>query len=199
MFDIQREELIWAGRKLVLETGKMARQADGAVVATYGETTVLATVVSAKEPKHGFDFFPLTVNYQERTYAAGRIPAGYVKREGRPTAKETLVSRLIDRPIRPRYVDGYKNDTPVVVTVLSHDLENDPDIVGMVAASASLTLSGVPFMGPVGAARVGYINGSYVLNPASDQLKDSKLDLVVAGTADAVLMVESEADRKSVG
>ncbi|WP_114944187.1 polyribonucleotide nucleotidyltransferase [Microvirga calopogonii] len=193
MFDIQREELIWAGRKLVLETGKMARQADGAVVATYGETTVLATVVSAKEPKAGVDFFPLTVNYQERTYAAGRIPGGYFKREGRPTEKETLVSRLIDRPIRPLFVEGYKNDTQVVVTVLSHDLENDPDIVAMVAASAALTLSGVPFMGPVGAARVGYIGGQYKLNPPIQEMESSALDLVVAGTSEAVLMVESEA------
>lgn len=193
MFDIQREELIWAGRKLVLETGKMARQADGAVVATYGETTVLATVVSAKEPKAGVDFFPLTVNYQERTYAAGRIPGGYFKREGRPTEKETLVSRLIDRPIRPLFLDGYKNDTQVVVTVLSHDLENDPDIVAMVAASAALTISGVPFMGPVGAARVGYIGGQYKLNPPLQEMPDSALDLVVAGTSEAVLMVESEA------
>lgn len=193
MFDIQREELIWAGRKLVLETGKMARQADGAVVATYGETTVLATVVSAKEPKAGIDFFPLTVNYQERTYAAGRIPGGYFKREGRPTEKETLVSRLIDRPIRPLFADGYRNETQVVVTVLSHDLENDPDIVAMVAASAALTLSGVPFMGPVGAARVGYVGGQYKLNPLLQEMPDSSLDLVVAGTTDAVLMVESEA------
>ncbi|NBJ12979.1 polyribonucleotide nucleotidyltransferase [Microvirga arsenatis] len=193
MFDIQREELIWAGRKLVLETGKMARQADGAVVASYGETTVLATVVSAKEPKPGVDFFPLTVNYQERAYAAGRIPGGYFKREGRPTEKETLVSRLIDRPIRPLFVEGYRNDTQVVVTVLSHDLENDPDVVAMVAASAALTLSGVPFMGPVGAARVGYINGQYKLNPPLQEMEQSSLDLVVAGTTDAVLMVESEA------
>ncbi len=193
MFDTQREELIWAGRKLVLETGKMARQADGAVVATYGETTVLATVVSAKEPKAGVDFFPLTVNYQERAYAAGRIPGGYFKREGRPTEKETLVSRLIDRPIRPLFIEGYKNDTQVIVTVLSHDLENDPDIVGMVAASAALTLSGVPFMGPVGAARVGYIGGQYKLNPPLQEMDQTALDLVVAGTADAVLMVESEA------
>ena len=193
MFDIQREELIWAGRKLILETGKMARQADGAVVATYGETTVLATVVSAKEPKAGVDFFPLTVNYQERTYAAGRIPGGYFKREGRPTEKETLVCRLIDRPIRPLFVEGYKNDTQVVVTVLSHDLENDPDVVAMVAASAALTLSGVPFMGPVGAARVAYIGGQYKLNPPLQEMEDSSLDLIVAGTADAVLMVESEA------
>src|SRR5215210_6958329 len=193
MFDIQREELIWGGRKLTLETGKMARQADGAVLATYGETTVLATVVSDKQPKPGFDFFPLTVNYQERTYAAGRIPGGYFKREGRPTEKETLTSRLIDRPIRPLFVPGYKNDTQVVVTVLSHDLENDPDIVGIVAASAALTLSGVPFMGPIGGARVGYINGGYKLNPPLPEMENSTLDLVVAGTADAVLMVESEA------
>lgn len=193
MFDSQKVEVDWGGRKLVLETGKMARQADGAVVATYGETTVLATVVSVKEPKPGQDFFPLTVNYQERYYASGRIPGGFFKREGRPTEKETLTSRLIDRPIRPLFAEGYKNETQVVVTVLSHDLENDPDIVGMVAASAALTLSGVPFMGPIGAARVGYINGSYVLNPTTEQVKESKLDLVVAGTADAVLMVESEA------
>src|SRR5215213_3513128 len=193
MFDTQREELIWAGRKLVLETGKMARQADGAVVATYGETTVLATVVSAKEPKPGIDFLPLTVNYQERTYAAGRIPGGYFKREGRPTEKETLVSRLIDRPIRPLFVEGYRNETQVIVTVLSHDLENDPDIVALVAASAALTLSGVPFMGPVGAARVGYSGGQYKLNPPLQDMEASTLDLVVAGTADAVLMVESEA------
>ncbi len=150
MFDTQKVEFDWGGRKLVLETGRMARQADGAVLATYGETTVLATVVSMKEPKPGFDFFPLTVNYQENYYAAGRIPGGFFKREGRPTEKETLTSRLIDRPIRPLFADGYKNETQVVVTVLSHDLENDPDIVGMVAASAALTLSGVPFMGPIG-------------------------------------------------
>ena len=193
----RKSEVEWGGRKLTLETGKMARQADGAVLATYGETTVLATVVSVKEPKPGQDFFPLTVNYQESYYAAGRIPGGFFKREGRPTEKETLTSRLIDRPIRPLFAEGYKNETQVVVTVLSHDLENDPDIVGMVAASAALTLSGVPFMGPIGAARVGYINGSYVLNPTLEQVKESKLDLVVAGTADAVLMVESEAQELS--
>src|SRR3982751_3943207 len=193
MFDIQREELIWAGRKLVLETGKMARQADGAVVATYGETTVLATVVSAKEPKTGIDFFPLTVNYQERTYAAGRIPGGYFKREGRPTEKETLVSRLIDRPIRPLFADGWRNETQVIVTTLSHDLENDPDILALVASSAALTLSGAPFMGPIGAARVGFVGNEYVLNPTLDEMAESNLDLVVAGTKDAVLMVESEA------
>jgi polyribonucleotide nucleotidyltransferase len=193
MFDSHRVELDWGGRKLVLETGKIARQADGAVLATYGETTVLATVVSAKEPKAGIDFLPLTCNYFEKFYAAGRIPGGYFKREGRPTEKETLVSRLIDRPIRPLFADGYRCDTQVIVTVLSHDLENDPDILAMVAASAALTLSGVPFMGPIGAARVGFINNELVLNPQIDEMQESQLDLVVAGTADAVLMVESEA------
>jgi len=197
MFEIHREELDWAGRKLVLETGKIARQADGAVLATYGETTVLATVVSAKSAKPGVDFFPLTVNYQEKAFAAGRIPGGYFKREGRPSEKETLVSRLIDRPIRPLFPDGYRNETQIVATVLSHDLENDPDILAMVAASAALTLSGVPFMGPVGAARVGFINGAVKLNPTLEELKDSTLDLVVAGTGDAVLMVESEAKELS--
>ena len=187
----------WAGRKLVLETGRIARQADAAVLATYGETTVLATVVSAKTPKAGIDFFPLTVNYQEKTFAAGRIPGGYFKREGRPTERETLISRLIDRPIRPLFVDGYKNDTQVIVTVLSHDLENDPDILSMVAVSAALTLSGVPFQGPVGAAKVGFINGALKLNPTIQEMADSSLDLIVAGTADAVLMVESEAKEHS--
>ncbi len=193
MFDIQREELIWGGRKLTLETGKVARQADGAVMVTYGETVVLATVVSAKEPKPGVDFFPLTVNYQEKAFAAGRIPGGYFKREGRPSERETLISRLIDRPIRPLFAEGYRNDTQVIVTVLQHDLENDSDIPAMIGASAALTLSGVPFMGPVGAAKVGYANGQYQLNPSSAQIKDGELDLVVAGTQDAVLMVESEA------
>jgi polyribonucleotide nucleotidyltransferase len=193
MFDIHRVALDWGGRKLVLETGKIARQADGAVLAKYGDTTVLATVVSAKEPKEGIDFLPLTVNYQEKFYAAGRIPGGYFKREGRPTERETLVSRLIDRPIRPLFAKGYRCDTQVIVTTLSHDLENDPDIVAMVAASAALTLSGVPFMGPIGAARVGFINNEYVLNPQFDEMPESQLDLVVAGTQDAVLMVESEA------
>ncbi|MFO1103876.1 MAG: polyribonucleotide nucleotidyltransferase [Methylocystis sp.] len=197
MFQIHREELDWAGRKLVLETGKVARQADGAVMASYGETTVLATVVSAKAPKPGQDFFPLTVNYQEKAFAAGRIPGGYFKREGRPSERETLISRLIDRPIRPLFPDGYRNDTQVIVTVLSHDLENDPDILAMVAASAALTLSGVPFMGPVGGARVGYINGQLKLNPTIEEMKTSTLDLVVAGTQDAVLMVESEAKELS--
>jgi polyribonucleotide nucleotidyltransferase len=193
MFNIYREELDWAGRKLVLETGKIARQADGAVLATYGESIVIATVVSAKEPKAGIDFLPLTCNYQEKTYAAGRIPGGYFKREGRPTEKETLVSRLIDRPIRPLFAEGWRCDTQVIVTTLSHDLENDPDILAMVAASAALTLSGAPFMGPIGAARVGFINNEYVLNPQVDEMTESQLDLVVAGTQDAVLMVESEA------
>ncbi len=197
MFEIHREELNWAGRKLVLETGRVARQADGAVLATYGETTVLATAVSAKAPKPGIDFFPLTVNYQEKAFAAGRIPGGYFKREGRPTERETLISRLIDRPIRPLFPEGYRNDTQIVVTVLSYDLENDSDIVAMVASSAALTLSGIPFMGPVGAARVGYINGALKLNPTLAEMKESSLDLVVAGTGDAVLMVESEAKELS--
>src|SRR5437016_9913029 len=193
MFDIHRVELDWGGRKLVLETGKVARQADGAVLASYGESIVMATVVSTKTPKEGIDFLPLTCNYFEKFYAAGRIPGGYFKREGRPTEKETLVSRLIDRPIRPLFADGYRCDTQVIVTTLSHDLENDPDILAMIAASAALTLSGVPFMGPIGGARVGFINNEYVLNPQIDEMSESKLDLVVAGTQDAVLMVESEA------
>jgi polyribonucleotide nucleotidyltransferase len=193
MFDIHRVELDWGGRKLVLETGKIARQADGAVVATYGESKVLATVVAAKEPREGVDFLPLTVDYQEKFYAAGRIPGGYFKREGRPTEKETLVSRLIDRPIRPLFAEGWRNETQVIVTTLSHDLENDPDILAMIAASAALTLSGAPFMGPIGAARVGFVGDEYVLNPLIDEMAESQLDLVVAGTQDAVLMVESEA------
>ena len=194
MFDIRRKSIEWGGRKLTLETGRMARQADGAVLATYGDTTVLAAVVFDKSPKPGLDFFPLTVNNQEKTFAAGKIPGGFFKREGRPSEKETLVSRLIDRPIRPLFVKGFKHETQVIVTVLSHDLDNDPDIVAMVAASAALTLSGVPFMGPIGAARVAYIDGQYVLNPTLEQVKDpaNRLDLVVAGTGDAVMMVESE-------
>ncbi len=194
MFDIHRVEVDWGGRPLILETGKVARQADGSVMATYGETKVLATVVSAKGAAgRAKTFFPLTVNYQEKAFAAGKIPGGYFKREGRPSEHETLTSRLIDRPIRPLFADGYKNDTQVVITVLSHDMENAPDILAMVAASAALTLSGVPFMGPIGGARVGYINGEYVLNPLVDDMPESALDLVVAGTSDAVLMVESEA------
>jgi polyribonucleotide nucleotidyltransferase len=197
MFNIHRVQLDWGGRQLTLETGRLARQADGAVFASYGDTTVLATVVAAKTPKEGIDFLPLTCNYQEKYYAAGRIPGGYFKREARPTEKETLVSRLIDRPIRPLFADGWRCDTQVIVNVLSHDLENDPDILGMVAASAALTLSGAPFMGPIGAARVGFINNEYVLNPQIDEMTESALDLVVAGTQDAVLMVESEAKELS--
>jgi polyribonucleotide nucleotidyltransferase len=197
MFDMHRVELDWGGRKLTLETGRVARQADGAVLATYGETTVLAAVVAAKQPKEGIDFLPLTVNYTEKYYAAGRIPGGYFKRERGPTEKDTLTSRLIDRPIRPLFAEGWRCDTQVTVTVLSHDMENDPDIVAMVAASAALTLSGAPFMGPIGAARVGFIGNEYVLNPALDEMPESQLDLVVAGTNDAVLMVESEAKELS--
>ena len=197
MFNIHRVQLDWGGRKLTLETGRLARQADGAVFASYGDTTVIATVVAGKQPKEGIDFLPLTVNYQEKYYAAGRIPGGYFKREGRPTEKETLTSRLIDRPIRPLFADGWRCDTQVIITTLSHDLENDPDILAMVAASAALTLSGAPFMGPVGGARVGFINNEYVLNPQIDEMSESQLDLVVAGTQDAVLMVESEAKELS--
>ena len=197
MFNVHREEIDWGGRKLVLETGRMARQADGAVLATYGETVVLATAVGMREPKVGIDFFPLTVNYQEKFYAAGKIPGGYFKREGRPTERETLISRLIDRPIRPLFMPGYRNETQVIVTVLSHDLENEPDVVAMVAASAALTLSGIPFMGPIGAARVGFFDGEYRLNPPIEEMANSKLDLTVAGTVDAVLMVESEAKELS--
>src|SRR5579871_1939190 len=197
MFDIQREELIWCGRKLVLETGRIGRQADGAVFATWGETTVLATVVAAREAKPGQDFFPLTVHYQEKAFAAGRIPGGYLKREGRPSDRETLTSRLIDRPIRPLFPEGFRCDTQVIATVFSYDLESDSDILAMVASSAALTLSGVPFMGPVGAARVGVIKGEIKVNPSVEEMKKSKLELVVAGTADAVLMVESEAQELS--
>jgi polyribonucleotide nucleotidyltransferase len=199
MFNVVKKSIEWGHDTLTLETGKIARQADGAVVATYGETSVLATVVFDKKPKPGQDFFPLTVHYQEKYYAAGKIPGGFFKREARPTEKETLTSRLIDRPIRPLFVAGFKNEVQVIVTVLSYDMENDPDIVGMIAASAALTLSGVPFMGPIGAARVGFVDGAYVLNPAVDDMEklrdnpEQRLDLVVAGTKDAVMMVESEA------
>ncbi|MEM7441965.1 MAG: polyribonucleotide nucleotidyltransferase [Pseudomonadota bacterium] len=197
MFNIYRREIDWGGRPLILETGKIARQADGAVLATYGGTVVLCTAVGAKSPKPGIDFFPLTVNYQEKTFATGKIPGGFFKREGRPSEKETLTSRLIDRPIRPLFAKGYRNETQVVCTVLSHDLENDPDIVAMVGASAALTISGIPFLGPIAAARVGYNDGEYVLNPTRDQLAESALDLVVAGTQEGVLMVESEAKELS--
>ena len=197
MFNIHKVQLDWGGRNLTLETGRIARQADGAVLATYGETSVLAAVVAAKEPKEGIDFLPLTVNYTEKYYAAGRIPGGYFKRERGPTEKDTLTSRLIDRPIRPLFAEGWRCDTQVTVTVLSHDQENDPDIVAMVAASAALTLSGAPFMGPIGGARVAFINDEYVLNPTLDEMPQSQLDLVVAGTQDAVMMVESEAKELS--
>jgi polyribonucleotide nucleotidyltransferase len=197
MFDITKKEIDWGGRKLILESGRMARQANGAVLATYGETTVLCTAVAQKEPKPGVDFFPLTVNYQEKTFAAGKIPGGFFKREGRPSEKETLTSRLIDRPIRPLFHPHFHNETQVICTVLCHDLENDPDIVALVGASAALTLSGVPFLGPIGGARVGYVNGEYVLNPQLDEMASSDLDLVVAGTTEGVLMVESEAHELS--
>ena len=197
MFKVFKKEITWGGRQLTLETGRIARQADGAVLATYGETAVLCTVVGARAQKPGIDFFPLTVNYQEKTFAAGKIPGGFFKREGRPTEKEVLTSRLIDRPIRPLFADGFRNETQVVCTVLSHDLENDPDIVALIGASAALTLSGLPFMGPVAGARVGYIDGAYVLNPLRDDLAKSDLDLVVAGTVEGVLMVESEAKELS--
>ncbi len=197
MFEVYRKEVQWGGRTLTLETGKMARQADGAVVARYGDTVVLCTVVAAKTPRPGIDFFPLSVHYQEKTFAAGKIPGGFFKREGRPTEKEVLTSRLIDRPIRPLFVKGFKNETQVICTVLAHDLENDPDIVAMVGSSAALCISGVPFLGPIGGCRVGYKDGEYLLNPSMDQVKESDLDLVVAGTQEGVLMVESMASELS--
>ena len=197
MFSVHRKEVMWGGRKLVFETGKVARQADGAVMVTYGDTMVLCTAVAQKSPKPGIDFFPLTVNYQEKTFAAGKIPGGFFKREGRPNEKETLTSRLIDRPIRPLFAKGFQNETQVICTVLSHDLENDPDVVSLVGASAALTISGIPFMGPIGGARVGYADGEYLLNPLPEDLERSELDMVVAGTPDAVLMVESEASELS--
>ena len=197
MFNVTKKTMEWGGRTLTLETGRIARQADGAVLVTYGETVVLCAVTAAKQPKPDIDFFPLTVTYIEKTYAAGKIPGGFFKREGRPTEKETLISRLIDRPIRPMFAEGFYNDVQVVCTVLSHDLENDSDIPAMIGASAALAISGVPFMGPVGAARVGYINGQYVLNPMKTQFLDSSLDLIVAGTRTSVLMVESEAKELS--
>jgi polyribonucleotide nucleotidyltransferase len=199
MFNIVKKSIEWGHDTLTLETGKIARQADAAVVATYGETSVLAAVVYEKKPKPGLDFFPLTVHYQEKYYAAGKIPGGFFKREARPTEKETLTSRLIDRPVRPLFVQGFRNETQVICTVLSYDMENDPDIVAMIAASAALTLSGAPFLGPIGAARVGFVDGEYVLNPAVDDMEklrenpEQRLELIVAGTKDAVMMVESEA------
>ena len=193
MFNYFRREIEWGGRPLILETGKIARQADGAVVVTYGDTIVLCTAVGVKSAKPGQDFFPLTVNYQEKAFAAGKIPGGFFKREGRPSENETLVSRLIDRPIRPLFPEGFRNEVQVVATVLAHDFENDPDIVAMIGCSAALTLSGIPFFGPVAAARVARINGELILNPTMAQTEESDLDLVVAGTAEGVLMVESEA------
>ena len=199
MFNVTKKSIQWGQEELTLETGKVARQADGSVIATLGETSVMANVTFAKQAKPGQDFFPLTVHYQEKYYAAGKVPGGFFKREGRPTEKETLTSRLIDRPIRPLFVDGFKNEVLVICTVLSHDLVNDPDIVAMIATSAALTISGVPFRGPIGAARVGFANGNYVLNPEvsdMDQLRmnpEQRLDLVIAGTKEAVMMVESEA------
>ncbi len=197
MFNYFRKELDWGGRKLVLETGKMARQADGAVLARLGDTIVLCTAVGVRSTKPGQDFFPLTVNYQEKAFAAGKIPGGFFKREGRPSEKEVLTSRLIDRPIRPLFPHGFRNEVQVVATVLSHDTENDPDVVAMIGCSAALTLSGIPFFGPIAAARVGFANGAYILNPTAEELKTSKLDLVMAGTTEGVLMVESEAQELS--
>ena len=197
MFDIVRKEITWGGRPLILETGRLARQADGAVLVTYGETTVLCTAVAAKKVKPGQGFFPLTVNYQEKTFAAGKIPGGFFKREGRPSEKETLVSRLIDRPIRPLFHKSFLNETQIIATVLAHDLENEPDIVAMIGASAALTISGIPFLGPIGAARVGLVDGRMVLNPTNSQMASTRLDLVVAGTQQGVLMVESEAHELS--
>ncbi len=193
MFDVHRKEMEWGGRRLVLESGRIARQANGAVLVSYDDTVVLCTAVGAPEQREGVDFFPLTVHYQEKTFAAGKIPGGFFKREGRPSEKETLTSRLIDRPIRPLFAKGFRNETQVICTVLSHDLENNPDIVSMIGASAALTISGLPFMGPIGACRVGYKDGEYLLNPRQDEVPSSELDLVVAGTQEGVLMVESEA------
>jgi polyribonucleotide nucleotidyltransferase len=197
MFNYFRKELDWGGRKLILETGKIARQADGAVLARYGDTIVLCTAVGVRSSRPGQDFFPLTVNYQEKAFAAGKIPGGFFKREGRPSEAEVLKSRLIDRPIRPLFPEGFRNEVQIVATVLSHDLENDPDVVAMIGCSAALTLSGIPFFGPVAAARVGYEDGQYILNPTPDRLKRTQLELVVAGTAEGVLMVESEAKELS--
>jgi len=197
MFKIHRKEIDWAGRKLVLESGRMARQADGAVLATYGDTVVLCTAVGASSAREGIDFFPLTVNYQEKTFATGKIPGGFFKREGRPSEKETLTSRLIDRPLRPLFAKGYACETQVICTVLSHDIENNPDVVAMVGASAALTISGLPFLGPIGGCRVGYKDGQYLLNPRADEMEESQLDLMMAGTRDGVLMVESEASELS--
>ena len=193
MFNIVKKEINWGGKKLTLETGRVARQADGAVMLTCGETVILATAVAAKQAKPDMDFFPLTVNYQEKYYAAGKIPGGYFKREARPTEAETLISRLIDRPIRPLFPSSFRNETQVLPTVISYDKENDPEALALIASSAALAISGIPFMGPVAAAKVGMIDGEFVLNPTKEQIKSSQLELIVAGTEDAVLMVESEA------
>ena len=197
MFEYYRKEIDWAGRPLILETGKIARQADGAVLVTYGDTVVLCTAVGAKTVKPGQDFFPLTVNYQEKAYAAGKIPGGFFKREGRPTEAETLTARLIDRPLRPLFPEGFRNEVQVTATVMSYDGENDPGIVALIGCSAALTLSGIPFFGPIGACRIGYIDGKFVVNPTYAEAKESNLDLVVAGTSEGVLMVESEASELS--
>ena len=196
-FKVCRKEMEWGGRKLVLETGKVARQAEGAVLVTYGETEVLATVCAAKEVKADQDFFPLTVNYQEKYYATGKVPGGFMKREGKPSEREVLISRLIDRPIRPLFPDAFKNEVQVICTVLSHDQQTDSDIPAMIAASAALTISGIPFLGPIGAAKVGYIDGQFVLNPTIEQMPNTNLELSVAGTSEGVLMVESEANELS--
>ncbi len=193
MFEVHRKEIEWGGRTLSLESGRIARQADGAVLVRYGDTLVLCTVVGAKQAREDQDFFPLTVHYQEKTFAAGKIPGGFFKREGRPSEKETLTARLIDRPIRPLFAKGFKNETQVICTVFSHDLENDPDIVAMIGTSAALTISGLPFLGPIGGCRIGYKDGEYLLNPRVEEIKDSELELIVAGTREGVMMVESEA------
>ena len=197
MFDFHRKEIEWGGRTLSIETGRLARQADGAVLVTYGETSVLCTAVGQKKVREGLDFLPLTVNYQEKTFAAGKIPGGFFKREGRPTEREVLTSRLIDRPIRPLFAKGYRHETQVMCTVLSHDIENLPDICALIGASAALTISGLPFLGPIAGARIGYVDGDYVLNPLLDDLPASSLELLVAGTVDGVMMVESEASELS--
>ena len=197
MFNVYRKEIDFAGKTIILETGKVARQADAAIMATIGETTVLCTVVGAKKVKEGQDFFPLTVHYQEKTYAAGKIPGGFFKREARPSEKETLTSRLIDRPIRPLFPKDFYNEVQVIATVVSHDLENDPDMIALIGCSAALTISGIPFMGPIGGVRVGYIDGQLAINPTMSEMKESALDLVVAGTKEGVLMVESEAKELS--
>ena len=193
MFNITKKEITWGDKKLTLETGRVARQADGAVMLSCGDTVILATAVAAKEAKPDIDFFPLTVNYQEKYYAAGKIPGGYFKREARPTEAETLISRLIDRPIRPLFPDSFRNEVQVLPTVISYDKNNDPEVLALIASSAALAISGIPFMGPVAAAKVGLIDGNFVLNPTKEQITNSQLELVVAGTEDAVLMVESEA------